>query len=48
MSIEVPLVEGVHHLQDLRPLAHIHIDDLLKAFFFLLDLVLILLFAFSM
>lgn len=46
VSVEVPFVEIVHHLKNGSPLAHVHVQDRLEAFFFLFNLVGVLLLIF--
>lgn len=41
MSFEIPLIEVIHHLQDVRPKPGVHIKNLLNSFFFFLDLILV-------
>lgn len=47
MSFEIPFVEVIHHLQDVCPKSGVHIQNLLYAFFFFLNLVLVKFFVFS-
>jgi len=43
-DIEVPLVKIIHHLQYVGPLTHVDLEHVLEPFFFLLDLIWVLLF----
>jgi len=47
LCVKVPLVKVVHHLKNVRPLTRVDLQDLLKPFFFLFNLIRVLFFAFA-